>query len=252
MSMRRATVAFLLFVSLAAAESAHAVITEGTRVIIPAIGRFPGAGGSLWRTDVFLMNPSTQTPTVTFKFYATSGLRTHSVVLQPFTNRTFRDIVLNTFGSVGAGGPLEIEATSGIGARARIYNAGSPAGEFSQGVEGIATDRLSRQSLIYGLSGSSGYRLNIGVTNPNDRDVEITLYVVDQDRHVLHQEVITLAPHTYTQFNDIIALWSIPPQDGIQVEMSEFDDVFYGFASEVRNDTGDAIFIFGTAPNTGP
>lgn len=34
--------------------------------------------------------------------------------------------------------------------------------------------------------------------------------------------------------------------------MSEFDDVFYGFASEVRNDTGDAIFVFGTAPNTGP
>lgn len=28
-----------------------------------------------------------------------------------------------------------------------------------------------------------------------------------------------------------------------------FPWIFYAYASEVRNDTGDAIFIFGTGPN---
>ena len=251
--MFRKIASALVLACLAAAHSAHAVRLEGQVQIIPVIGRFPGAGGTLWRTDVFLINPYIDTATVTLKFYATDGLRQTTVVMTAFQTLVFRDIVLNTFGAEGAGGPLEIEAgpLSRIEARARIYNAGSAAGQFSQGVEGISKDRLSRQATMYGLSGTSGYRLNVGATNPHDVSVLTTMSIFTKDNTLLWQEQFTLAPHTYRQFNDIVGLYGFTPQDGFRVGF-DGEIPIYGFASEVRNDTGDAIFVFGTAPNTGP
>lgn len=251
--MRRILVFLLLLLSLGAAQSAQAITTGGTTTIIPVIGRFPGDGGTLWRTDVFVMNPSTNTLTVTLKFYATSGLRQHTFTLASFKSAVFRDIVLSTFGLEGAGGPLEIESSpTGTDARARIYNAGHPAGQFGQGVEGIAKSRLGVQSVIHGLAGTSGNRINIGVTNPNNNVASVNMVILDKDNNPLYSETFTVDPHGYRQFNNIVALYGLTPQDGLQVRFGEFDDPIYGFASEVRNDTGDAMFMFGISPNSGP
>jgi hypothetical protein len=200
------------------------------------------------------MNPSTNTLSVTFRFYATSGLREHTFTLAPARSAVFRDIVLNTFGADGAGGPLEVESSpSGTDVRARIYNAGSPAGEFGQGVEGIAKDRLGVQSLIHGLSGTSGNRINVGVTNPHGHQISVVMQVQDTHGNPLRDETFTVAPHGYQQFNNIVALYGLTPQDGLRVSFHTITgDAFYGFASEVRNDTGDAVFMFGISPNSGP
>ena len=248
--MRRAILFTLLLVTLATTPSALALRTGGNPVIIPVIGRFPGDGGTLWRTDVVMLNPYSESPTVTLKFYATSGLRQHTVVMNPFSTLVFRDIVLNTYGLEGAGGPLEIVATGTIEARARIYNAGSPAGEFGQGVEGIAKEWLNGGASMYGLSGTAGTRLNVGVTNPNDHDISVVMHILDRNHNLLIQEVFTVGAHNYRQFNNIVALYSLTPQDGLRVVFGSVNDVIYGFASEVRNDTGDAVFTYGTSPNS--
>ncbi|MEO8218463.1 MAG: hypothetical protein ABI718_15380 [Acidobacteriota bacterium] len=51
------------------------------------------------------------------------------------------------------------------------------------------------------------------------------------------------------QSSDIFR-FGIAPQADVQVEFNTSGDLIYGYASEVRNDTGDAIFVCGTSPNS--
>jgi hypothetical protein len=248
--MRRAVLVLLVLVPLIAA-TANALRIEGPTIILPVIGRFPGDGGTQWRTDVFIFNPYQDTTAVTLKFYDGSGLRTFSTTLNGYNTLSLPDVVLNTFGLSGGGGPLEIESNGRIEARARIYNSGNPAGQFGQGVPGIAKDRLSRQAALYGLSGL-GNRVNVGAMNPNDTTVTVAMSIQDRNNAVLYQTSFDVPPHSYRQFGNIFAAYGIPEQDGVRISLNEIDDPIYGYASEVRNDTGDAVFLFGTAPNAGP
>jgi hypothetical protein len=248
--MRRALAASLTLLVLTAAP-VDAVRLEGETIILPVIGRFPGDGGTQWQTDVFILNGYGDTVTVTLKFYDGGTLREHSAVLQPYHSLSLPDVVLATYGRTNGGGPLEIESTGRIEARARIYNTGNPAGQFGQSVTGIGKDRLSRQASLYGLSGI-GTRVNVGAMNPHDHAVTVSMSITDRQNQSLGGTSFELAPHTYRQFSNIFATFGIPEQDGVRVQFNEFDDPIYGYASEVRNDTGDAVFTFGTAPNTGP
>ena len=248
---------FVLVALLVSAVPILALNVAGSPTIIPVIGRFPGAGGTQWRTDVFVTNPSTNTHVVTLRFYQSGGpLRVHTFTINPFSSVNLPDIVLNTFGQETAAGVLEVSVPPPFGtlARAAIYNSGNPAGRFGQGVPGIGLDYLNRQAYLFGLSGIDGNRLNIGVANPNDVPVTVQIQVSDSNNTVLHSREVTVAAHAYVQYNDIFTTFGITPRAGVTVNMNTFDPLvnrpIYGYASEVRNDTGDAIFSFGTSPNS--
>lgn len=248
--MRRFAIV-LFFLSFAAAHEAHALNIAGETVIVPVIGRFPGAGGTQWRTDLFLANPGSPTYVLTLRFYPTGeGVIERTVTMQPFSAQTLTDVCLTTFGRTNAGGMLEIIAgIYTIEARARIYNSGNPAGQFGQGAPGIGFGRLSRQAYMYGLSTTGDYRLNIGVANPNNVAASITINVQSSTNTILHSRTVTVQPHQYVQFNDIASNFGIPPQNAVVVNMFS-EQLIYGYASEVRNDTGDAVFTFGVSPNS--
>lgn len=243
----------LLAVCLLVPFSAGAINIGDTTVIIPIIGRFAGVPPSLWRTDVFIANHNTIAKTLTLNFYVSGGsLITRTVPVAAFSTVTLRDIVLNTFGQSAAAGQLEIKSPneSGFEARARIYNAGSTIGEFGQNVPGLGRLALNRQVFIYGLSGINGNRVNFGLANPNTVAVEGTITVNNKDNVPLASIPVTLQPHETRQFNDIFTAFSITPQADVQINFSTFEQQVYGYASEVRNDSGDAIFVFGTSPNS--
>lgn len=230
---------------------------SGSPTIIPVVGRFPGAGGTQWRTDVFVTNPGGNATVVTLRFYQSGGpLREHTFAINPFSSVTLPDIVLNTFGQETAAGTLEVSVPPPFGtlARATIYNSGNPAGRFGQGVPGIALDYLNRQAYLFGLSGIDGNRLNIGVANPNDIPVTVRIQVSDASARELHSREVTIAAHAYVQYNDIFTTFAITPRAGVSVNINSFDPQvnrpIYGYSSEVRNDSGDAIFSFGTSPNS--
>jgi len=248
--MRKLTLGLALAVSILSAAPLFALRTEGSTVIIPVIGRFPGTGGTQWRTDVFIHNAYTPGQTVTLKFYPTGGsMMQTTVAIGQYSGVALPDIVLNTFHQTLSAGVLEVSGVS-IMARARIYNTGNPAGEFGQGVPGIAKDRLGRQAMLFGLTSSTGARVNVGVMNPNDVPIDVNFHIADANNTALHNQGVTVPPHSYIQYSDIFTALGIPPQSGITVQFNTFEFPLYGYASEVRNDTGDAVFIFGVSPNT--
>ena len=247
--MRKFTLGLTLAASLLSAAPLFALRVEGNTVIIPVIGRFPGTGGTQWRTDVFIHNAYMPGQTVTLKFYPTGGAMVQTTVpVGQYSGASLPDIVLNTFGMPLGAGVLEVSGVS-VMARARIYNSGNPAGEFGQGVQGIAKERLGRQALMHGLVSGGGTRTNVGVMNPNDVDIDVNFRIADANNNTLHSQGVTVPPHSYIQYSDIFSALGIPPQSGISVQFNTFELPLYGYASEVRNDTGDAVFTFGLGPN---
>jgi len=77
--------------------------------------------------------------------------------------------------------------------------------------------------------------------------------IIDRDGAILHTEPVTLAPFQVTQFNDIFTRFGIAPRAEVQVNIENnlvSGVIVYGYASVVRNDSGDAVFVFGTSPNS--
>jgi len=55
------------------------------------------------------------------------------------------------------------------------------------------------------------------------------------------------------QYNDIFTRFGIAPRAEVQINIENAlvpGVIVYGYASVVRNDSGDAVFIFGTSPNS--
>jgi hypothetical protein len=231
---------------------------DDSELIIPIIGRFQGAFDTLWRTDVFLRSSYWEPVSGTMTFYVANG----APVERPFQlgareSMTYRDIVKNEFGLDIASGQLHLITDSGIHieARARVFNAGNPAGEFGQGIEGIGMGWLQDQAVLFGLDGTHGSRVNVGIANPTSTSVTVTMRVLDRDFRELYRDTLVLQPHETRQFNDIFTAFGIPAQENIEVEClaphpsGERGASIYVYSSEVRNDTGDAIFVFATGPN---
>lgn len=253
MRIRWALVALAVSLSFMLPSKSEAVNLGDTTVVIPVIGRFPGALESQWKTDVFIGNHSSVAKTVTLTFYvAGASTLEQTAAIGAYSTLTLPDIVLNTFGLSSASGQLILQSSneSGFEARARIYNTGNAAGEFGQNAPGLGLRLLSRQAFLYGLSGMNGNRVNVGVANPNSTAVDVQFAINARDHTSLYSERITVQPHQTLQFNDIFARFGIALQSDVQVTFDTVEGLIYGYGSEVRNDTGDAIFVFGTSPNS--
>jgi hypothetical protein len=237
--------------SLLIAGSAQAIKLHDTKVIVPIIGRFTGVNSTQWRTDVFIGHRFGVTANVTLRFYSGGASPiVRNVTIPQYSSVDLADVVLNTFGQTSAAGPLEIESDFPVEARARIYNSGNPAGEFGQNAPGLGMEQLAKQAYIHGLSGINGNRVNVGITNPNNEATTFTIYIADRNNNLLNrQDGIPIGAHKNIQYNDIFGTFFIPPADGVQVLLFTPGPVIYGYASQVRNDTGDAIFMFGSNPN---
>ena len=62
-----------------------------------------------------------------------------------------------------------------------------------------------------------------------------------------------MGAHRLVQIDRLAERWNMPAADAVLASVSASSGhIYYAYASVVRNDTGDATFVFGTAPNTGP
>ena len=244
-----------LIVLLAVALPVQAIRIGGTTVVVPVIMHGPGKGTSQWRTDVWVTNPSNVAKTITLTYYPQSGAAvTRTLDLDIYTTVELRDIVLARFGSDNSKGILVMTTTtsSQFEARARIYNVGNPAGEFGQFVAGLGANELGTQNLLPGVTGVDGNRANVGIANFQDTPTQVYVDVKTGTNDTLKSLVLDPQPHQLLQVNDIFATWGIPPQGNVVVHVSSttWETRVYAYASIVRNDTGDAITILPTSPNS--
>lgn len=247
-------------VILAAATAAEAVRMDGNLPIIPIVTHAPGVGGTEWRTDVWISNGSSTATVsqVVLSFHPIGGGAPipSGTMYEIGPNQTLEltDIVSSVFGQSNASGLLlaRMPQESSLELRARIYNVGHAAGQFGQFVPGFSWRQLARNAYIAGASGVDGNRLNVGVANATELPVDVTVFLAGPDNEPLGGQNIHLEGWQVVQVNDIFTKWNIAPRANVQIRMTNAATecqtcAIYGYASVVRNDTGDASFIFGSS-----
>ncbi len=237
---------------------AAAVQISSDQVVVPVIVHAQGYNSTEWRSDVWVTNAGGDAGDLTLTYYPTTGGElTQTMSIGAYSGHFFPDIVLQTFGLGNSKGMLIVSSASTfMEVRARVYNTGDPAGQFGQAVPGLPLNRLARQGFISGVSTAAGNRLSVGLANATDRTFDVSISVLDPTTgEQFVGGTVTLAPHELIQLDKVAQLWDLPERDSLAIRMTSVGgdnaDSFYGYASVVRNDTGDATFLFGTSPNVG-
>ncbi|HYI11132.1 MAG TPA: hypothetical protein VEK57_18895 [Thermoanaerobaculia bacterium] len=240
--MRTASLLLTLLVSTAAMAG---------EIFIPVTYRGAGAADSVWRTEISVSNISSSVHATPIQ--TTIALHRENVdpvtirmPLSPMEVLTIPDALWAWFGVENGGGIVRVtwaENDARITARARIYNLGSEAGEFGQGVPGVRVDNLVSDQFLVGLSGVDGNRTNVGVSNPHDQHVLFWITLYDTSGLARGAFATSVAPRSFRQFNDIFSYFQSGPLNAAAVRITGTDATLYAYASIVRNDTGDATFV---------
>jgi hypothetical protein len=142
------------------------------RVVVLA-GHVPGDKGTLWKTDLSLTNPSSQSQDVTIVFHPGGSEWKKTVTLGPGASALLEDALdPATFGSGAPAswlGELELLSPFRIDASARIYTGSSATGgTYGTTYESFDVDGLPTRGVLTGLLSSEAFRSNVAFANSSD------------------------------------------------------------------------------------
>lgn len=213
-----------------------------------------GAAGTNWRTDLEVHNPGNAAATFTIALlkrdsYDNDHPATRSFSLPAHHSVAYPDVVMAQFGFSGAAA-LRVVTTSGsVLVSSRTYN-DQPGGTFGQLVPGLTVseafgvgEEARLVQLSHDPSGVAGYRTNIGVVNPSNRSVGLTIKLYDASGAFLGTVPMGyLVPNAYTQIDKVFEkVTAGKVDDGYAVITANAP--FFAFASVIDNRTGDPVFI---------
>jgi CubicO group peptidase (beta-lactamase class C family) len=157
-----------------------------TEVHVAAAARGEGLEGSVWRTDLGLLNLGAGTAETTVVFHPSSGPdQVMGVTLASGEHQLLEDIV-GRLGGVGSGS-LEISSSTPVLVSSRTYNQ-SLDGTFGQYLDGFyGWDTMGRDDRVWlpQLQQNSEFRTNIGLFNTSDEPSTVRVHLYDADGSLL-------------------------------------------------------------------
>lgn len=245
--MRRCLIVLaLLFVT----PPVHGAGIAAADVLVPVAGRVEGGNQSFWQTELVVTNAHRFQPVVAVVTLTLSDGAVYIREIELNPRQTFRvkDLLLETFELDSGFGQVRVHSddpAAELIARARIYNTGSDAGEFGQGVPGIPVDALTGDHMLTGLTNAPGNRTNVGISNPWEDDILMTVELLDAAGELRGSYNISIPPRTVTQITDVFAQFNDEIFENASIRLRSAAG-FYGYASVVRTDSGDATFVMGS------
>jgi plastocyanin len=239
----------------------------GADEFLPVVARGEGANSTFFRSDVRIVNPSSSAVTARLSLLS-SGLDNSAapavdVTIGAREARDLDDIVQSVFGLTAGSGAVRISSDVDLVISSRTYtpsqDPGCP-GTFGQYIPSLAmADAMSRGIIAHvgtaALPGS-GFRTNLGVTNPNAESATVRLTLRNgAGGGSLGSATVEIPPFSHTQ-RSLSSLYSIDSvtSTNLFVEIDSSIPVF-AYASVVDNQSGDQIFVLaerdGGTPNEG-
>lgn len=223
--------------------------SAAARVVIPAVGRVPGIGGTYWRSDVTLMNPNTYSVRVGWRYLPSSsnngGIGWSYLNLNGGETRVLRDVA-SLFGVTAGSGALEF-AADGFTApiiTSRTYTTTSDGGTYGQSIDPVTSYRSD--VWVPGLRSDASYRTNVGFYNNGDAATGVTATLVNLSGQTVAQAFVTVPAHAPVQYS----LSALFPSANLglygTLTMHAHTDggaVLFGYGSVVDNVSGDPVFF---------
>jgi CubicO group peptidase (beta-lactamase class C family) len=216
-----------------------------TEVWIPVVASAEGRAGSIWRSDVGLLNRSALTNHVKLRLYRSSAFFDHELELAPGENRTLGD-VMALFGKTGSGA-LRIFSSEPLTATSRTYNL-TPDGTFGQFLGSAAPTRgieTGESAVLMQLQENDAFRTNIGITNGWKRPAEIEVSLYDGHGAPVATISRTVPPERTIQLNQPFLEFGgrMDIGTGYAIVHVQFGQHVFAYSSVVDNRSNDPTTI---------
>ena len=232
-----------------------AQVTEPAQMTVPVIAFVDGVGGTPWRTDVTIANPTDGHLTVDLTYQA--GGEPPVTVTRPLPEMAslfFEDIVPTLFGAGDGRGPLRVTSDGSGDLFPVIVSRTYAERSFGNLGSGVPADVVPAAGTVTmpGLFEDGAYRSNVSVTADVGASVDATFELFRGDDGLVSSNVRRTVPAGEQEQWSLDKLFPGLARDGIpmtvRVTMAQPGVVS---ASVVDNASTDSAVILGKQPSTG-
>ncbi len=214
---------------------------SGSSLIVPVVGRAPGANGTFWRSDVTFFNSSTANVPLTLTYNGQT-----QTVFVGGNDTVVLDDVLSRFGLTAGSGTLKVEWTSVAApvVTSRTYTTVERGGTYGQSIDPVAA--FGSGMYVPGLRHDASYRTNIGFVNGGSETEVVAVTLLSPLGVELGRKSVTIAPNAQVQYGAAALFPNATLGNGftLQVEGDANARVF-AYGSMVDNVSGDPVFFAG-------
>ncbi|HSB63325.1 MAG TPA: S8 family serine peptidase [Thermoanaerobaculia bacterium] len=222
---------------------------SGATAVIPTSAHTIGRLGAFFTTDLRLFNADPANPqavSVRFQPADAGPARTVSLTLPPLSARALDDVLGNTFRAVGYG-PLFLSGPASVVASSRTATTAVRGGSFGLSIPAsprTAAAGSGAPLTLVPVFRSTGFRVNVGLTEVTGQDAPVEIVVKDA-----HGAVRAVLPETVPagglrQVNDIYATANLLPDaaDRFEIRVVSGAGRVIPFATPVDDSSNDGAF----------
>jgi hypothetical protein len=214
--------------------------TAGGSIMIPVVGRTPGANGTFWRSDVTLFNPTFNRIVLTLGYDGAS----RTVNLDGGATQVLSD-VLSTFGQSSGSGALSISWSGGSSpvVTSRTYTTVASGGTYGQSIDPVAA--FASRQFVPGLRNDGSYRSNVGFVNGGVETETFDVKLLSPAGDELGRTVLTLAAGEQAQYA-VSALFPSVTAETFTLEVEgDGNAQLFAYGTMVDNRSGDPVCFAG-------
>jgi hypothetical protein len=250
--MRKLLLLAALVILAASPAAAQFVAPGGT---IPAVsGSVHGENGTIWRSNVSVLNPNSAPTSVVFVLYP--EIRTNGPVFEvqqsdpiPIDGNgqlTIANVVTSLFGEREKNGALSIFSTDGapLVLASRTSTPGPNGGSFGLNVYGVLA---ADTAWIANVEHDSAFRTNIGIFTPldppNGQSLVFVVTIFDADGVEVDSGSLIFDEAGLKQKNlDFFGVDEALLDGWVEIRCGDPSAIWYAYATVIDNITGDSVY----------
>ncbi|HEV7920014.1 MAG TPA: hypothetical protein VGR02_04400, partial [Thermoanaerobaculia bacterium] len=186
--------------------------------LVPAAAHAPGAGGTNWRTDLRIVNPSAAAASVRIDLLPqnsdNSARGSNVTVSVPAQGQlSLNDVLESRFGFTGNSALFVSSSEPSLIVTSRTFNEASGGSTYGQFIPGVPTGQALGAGvighLIY-LSKTADYRSNLGFAGTTGGAGKVFVRVYDATGNLVGNGAFDVQPYGQSQINDVFAATGAP------------------------------------------
>lgn len=214
---------------------------------VAGIAHNHGATGTVWRSDLEVVNPYETATDVELDLVTQSGTQHRSVTIPPGALSRWNDVEVDLFGldrASEASGAIHVWADRRVAVGARSYNS-TPSGTYGQYMPAIEepTSPRSLQGTVPWLKRDANFRTNLGFLNLGSQACSGTVVVSDNKGKDVFERPIAIPALGWVQLFNILAGAAGAPTLATASLVAPSDCAVWSYASMVDGRTGDPTTI---------
>jgi hypothetical protein len=229
---------------------------QETIYVIPAAGSGPGAGNSIWRTEVTFHNGSDETVALDVQLHSSTGpVGNNGILVRAHRTGSSVDIVKNALLLENVFGALIIKSNPADAAKLAITSRAvndSPNGQFGQDIPALPITAAFTEGARVVINGPKFHlenRFNFGLYPVEDTVIDWIVY--RKDGPVAAQKSATYEATKHVQYNDGIAnFFGIAAEENDVIVAHVKSGKVFLYGSVINNQTGDPSYVPAIATRT--